>query len=286
MICVCNISCCNNSIAKHFYIKTKSKIQYHTFVEVFDLHPNRAEEVFEKGKLLLQELKLLGLKGSLVPHATYTVSQKLLKKISEFSYEPEAILCIHNQETSSENEMFRGRKGELFQFLNKASLHFNEWKQTGFNALPSTLVHLPNCNKIGLVHNTYTVADDITWAHLYSMQIFWCLCPNANLFIENRLPDIPVFIRNSCRIILGTDSYASNWSLSILDEMKRIHTFFPEINFQTMLAWATIRGAEFLGLHRSIGSFEKGKKPGVNLLEHVEMEKLQLTGETKVVKII
>jgi cytosine/adenosine deaminase-related metal-dependent hydrolase len=72
--------------------------------------------------------------------------------------------------------------------------------------------------------------------------------------------------KNGCNIVLGTDSLASNWSLSILEEIKTIRKNFPEIPPEEMLRWATSNGAKALGMHNELGSFEKGKRPGVLLL--------------------
>ena len=70
-----------------FSVKGNSKIHYHTFIELFDFHPNRAEDVFDKGKQLYNSLTSMGLAGSIVPHAPYTVSPKLLKLLNNFSYD-------------------------------------------------------------------------------------------------------------------------------------------------------------------------------------------------------
>jgi cytosine/adenosine deaminase-related metal-dependent hydrolase len=66
--------------------------------------------------------------------------------------------------------------------------------------------------------------------------------------------------------VLGTDSLASNWSLNILDEIKTIRQYFPAIPFKEILQWATINGAIALQMDDQIGSFKKGKKPGILLI--------------------
>ena len=66
---------------------------------------------------------------------------------------------------------------------------------------------------------------------------------------------------------MGTDSLASNWSLSILDEIKTIRKYFPQVLLEEMLRWATVNGAMALNMQDDLGSFEKGKKPGVVLVD-------------------
>ena len=92
---------------------------------------------------------------------------------------------------------------------------------------------------------------------------------NANLYIENKLPPVELLQKNNCNIVLGTDSYSSNHSLNILDEMKTIQQYFPSMQLKELLTWATLNGAAALGLNDVYGSFEEGKKPGVNLISNV-----------------
>ena len=120
-----------------------------------------------------------------------------------------------------------------------------------------------------LVHNTFTSAEDLAYcgAARLNRQLFFCLCPNANLYIENRLPDLGLLRAQRCRIVLGTDSLASNDGLSILGEIKTLMHYFPEIPQEELLGWATLEGARALQMHGSLGSFEKGKKPGIILID-------------------
>ena len=126
-----------------------------------------------------------------------------------------------------------------------------------------------------LVHNTFTTEEDMLFAGNQPMDISWCLCINANQYIENAMPPIELLRKNRCKIVLGTDSLASNHSLSILDEMKTITKHFPSIPVSELLKWATLNGAKALGMENQFGSFEKGKQPGVLLIEGLSNDKLQ-----------
>jgi cytosine/adenosine deaminase-related metal-dependent hydrolase len=107
-----------------------------------------------------------------------------------------------------------------------------------------------------------------------NQSLSFCLSPNANLYIENTLPPVEMLVKNNCSITLGTDSMASNWSLNILDEMKTLQMNFPFLSIETLLQWATLNGAKALQMDHTFGSFEKGKKPGVVLIENIEEGKL------------
>jgi cytosine/adenosine deaminase-related metal-dependent hydrolase len=133
-----------------------------------------------------------------------------------------------------------------------------------------------------LVHNTYSTKEDLLEYASDPERFYFVLCPSSNLFIQNRLPNLQLFsseefFRNVC---LGTDSLASNTSLSILEEMKMIQQHAPDISLEMLVRWATLNGASALGspLH---GSFEKGKTPGVILITGIDFEGMRLTAESE-----
>lgn len=296
----------NNST---FGQKEKGNLLYHTFIEVFDLNPDKADEVFEKANVLkkqLQQLETLNFKlsSSIIPHAPYTVSEKLLKLINKNAIENNSILSIHNQESEAENELFISKSGKIYDAFKNMGINTDLLRQTGLNSLRSTLPFLIHSFKLLLVHNTFTSREDIRWAEKQtknqesriknqeqkskiqnpkSQILYWCTCPNANMYIENKLPNYNYFIEENVRVTIGTDSLASNWTLSVLDELKTIVKQYPEIPLQTLLLWATKNGADFLGFTQ-LGTIEKGKKPGLNLLKN--LDGLKITEKTEVLKLI
>jgi aminodeoxyfutalosine deaminase len=88
-----------------------------------------------------------------------------------------------------------------------------------------------------------------------------------------------MFRRNNCVLTIGTDSLASNHQLSILEELKTLSNHFPEVPINELFKWATLNGAEFLGFDQ-LGSFAKGKNPGVVLIENVNPDELKLHDES------
>ena len=49
----------------------------------------------------------------------------------------------------------------------------------------------------------------------------------------------------------------------MMDEIISLQQQYPEIPLEEMLQWATINGAKALGMDKELGSFEKGKRPGI-----------------------
>jgi cytosine/adenosine deaminase-related metal-dependent hydrolase len=87
------------------------------------------------------------------------------------------------------------------------------------------------------------------------------------LYIENTLPPVRQFLAEKRNIVLGTDSLSSNYQLSIAEEIRTLRHHFPEIPLEIMLQWATLNGAKALKRDNKLGSFDKGKKPGIVSLD-------------------
>jgi cytosine/adenosine deaminase-related metal-dependent hydrolase len=137
---------------------------------------------------------------------------------------------------------------------------------SGKTSLQTVLPKFLSTQQLLLVHNVFTSREDITFTKTGSYpDLYWCLCPNANLYITGQLPDINMLIEEGCSIVLGTDSLASNHQLSILAEMKSIRQHYPSIDLSTIFSWATLNGAKALKMDKDLGSFEKGRRPGVVL---------------------
>ena len=267
-----------------FEIKKNSKIYYHTFIEVFGSNPNDAEAVFNHAIKLAN--KYFNDHISIVPHSPYAVSKELFSKIKAYAIENNSILCMHHQENEDENDFFKNRDGNIFKRLQLLGVDYKSFNSTGFNSLASVSEFLPNNNPILMVHNTVSESEDIAFAENYFKNLWWCFCPSSNLFIENKLPNFQLFKQNENNITLGTDSLASNKSLSILEEIKKIQLKMPEMELNTLLKWGTYNGANYLKLENTLGSFEKGKKPGVNLIEKIDLMNLKLSAQSSVKVLI
>ncbi|RQO67540.1 amidohydrolase [Pedobacter sp. KBW06] len=255
----------NKIISKE--VKEISGIHYHTFIEAMGFNPVKAEEIIKAAIELKNAFKPLV--GSIVPHAPYSVSDELFQQIRREGEKSNDLISIHNQETPDENAFFENKTGsflKLYQFL---GLNIDFFEATGKTSLASYLPKLSTAQKTLLVHNTFTSKSDLDFASAQHPSLYWCLCPNANLYIEDKLPELQLLQEANVKITLGTDSLASNDQLSIIEEMKTLQDHF-KISFDELLKWATWNGAEFLGIENHFGSLAVGKTPGIVLLETVD----------------
>lgn len=256
-------------------VKKNSKIWWQNFVEVLSLTDEKAEDNFNHYKKVADTLETalqatnLKYRTTLVPHAPYTISPKTFQLINEAT--KNKIISIHNQEHPAEDELYKTGGGEYLRFFKIFGIDKSPFPVTGKSSIRSVLPYFNNGQTIFLIHNTFMPEEDIIWANEYAascgLKLMYCICINANLYIENKVPPIDLFIKHNCDIVLGTDSYSSNWQLSIAKEIEAVQKHFPQIPIETILQWATSNGANALGIESQFGSFKKGNKPGIILLQ-------------------
>jgi cytosine/adenosine deaminase-related metal-dependent hydrolase len=262
-------------------VKTKSKIRWQNFVEVLGFTDEKADENIahysQVAKTLEEKLQTsnpdksgqaIKHRTSLVPHAPYSISPKTFKLINELT--KDQVISIHNQEHPAEDDLYKTGDGEYLKLFKIFGINESPFPVTGLSSIRSVLTHFNNGQTIFLIHNTFMPEEDVVWAKEYAnengLTLIWCLCVNANLYIEDKVPPIEMLMKNNCPLVLGTDSYSSNWQLSIAKEIKAITEEFPSLSLETILQWATINGAKALRWDDELGSFEKGKRPGITLL--------------------
>jgi len=247
--------------------KKQSDLFYHTFIELIALNPERADLVFDAGKHLLSEFSKAQLSASLAPHAPYSASLELIKKISEDCSKLNKPTSIHNQESNAENDFFNSKSGDYLRLYDTINVPIDYFKATGKSSLQSIASEFHKKINTLLVHNTFTNKDDIENVQKTHSYLYWCLCPNANLYIENILPDIALLNSTNCNLTIGTDSLASNSQLSIIDEINTILKQQVNFSIEVLLQAATFNGAQFLGIETQFGLIEKNRNSGINLIE-------------------
>lgn len=267
----------NTSVS--FDIKTSSPIFYRNFIEVYGSDPAIADKQLNKGSAVVAQAGLRGLTASLTPHAPYSMSDVLFKQVVAEAVKS-GILSIHNQESKDEKAYFLEGKGAFARQYEE--LGFEPPKVIGKSSIHRVLNELTETIKLLLIHNIYTSEEDYDIAVDKNKDTHWVLCPSSNLYIERQLPPIDMFRQKNANIAIGTDSLASNTTLSILEELKVISKYFRDVRLEELLTWATLGGAKALGLEQHIGSFEVGKKSQIVLIEGVDFSAMQLTDDSKV----
>ena len=265
--------------------KNESALRYYTFVEMFDFlsNENAAHWFGEYKKVFDEQSEAKGNRKSCVPHAPYSVSRQLFHLINQENPKNSTV-SIHNQETVHENQFFIDKTGDLIKFYAGFNLPIDEFQPTGQPSIQYAIANMDPSQRTLFVHNTMSTPTDIEAAHQWNDQVYWATCPNANLYIENRLPNYQYFLDSEAKMTIGTDSLTSNWQLSIFEEMKTIQKYQSYVSFEKLLRWATLNGAQALGFDDELGSIAIGKKPGLNLITGLEKD-LKLTNKATIKRI-
>lgn len=243
-----------------FACKGRSKIYYKSFAELFGLN-----SVAEGIKPLCQHDNC-----SPTPHSTYSVQDGPLRAVATMAgTEP---LSIHFMESPDEFALYQG-EGSLAAWYGRMGW---ECDFLHYGSPARRLVEsLDRVQRLLLVHNCCVSEEDISLINNYfKTPIAWVLCPRSNDYISGLKPPVELLTNHDAMICVGTDSLASNESLSMLEELK----MFTDVPLAEAVKWATINGARALGVEREMGSVEAGKHSGLVLIEGVEdVDGLRLT---------
>lgn len=192
------------------------------------------------------------------PHSVYTCSRQALKAVKKWCSSKKMPFSIHCSESREEMEFVKTGRGPLAEILEERERNIRAF----FSTAPSPVRLLEETGVLDpatiCVHCVYVDKKDIDILSEKGCHI--CLCPGSNKYIGSGTAPIgKIFAAASRRVCLGTDSLASNESLSIFGEMRRIMESAHEISARRVLNAGTINGAEALGLSSDIGSLEAGK---------------------------
>jgi cytosine/adenosine deaminase-related metal-dependent hydrolase len=273
---------CNSSVS--FEAKNKGPIRFYNLIEVLGLDPTRKEMIWERAQILQLIAEANGQNPvSIVPHSTYTLSKELWDLLqNEFSNQK--LISIHFAESKDDIEFSTSNSGQLASVFTSWGLPINSIPA----GTPIDIVktYIPTTAKVLFIHNTYLTEYQLNEVKQHFPNAYFCFCPQSNLYIENRLPNIPDFLSHSEYLTIGTDSYASSESLSMLEQIQIISANFPLVGFSQILQWATLNGARALGFENELGSIEIGKKPGLVLVSPFDFANMKTLSNSKARRLV
>ena len=258
-----------------FDVKASHKMYTRTFLEVFGSEPHMCEGVMSDVSVLNELAASKGIDAAPTPHSCYTMSPELLSASAAAGLEG-GYLSYHSQESQEEEDLMISGTGAMYE--NRVRNNMSTPPVTGESSLKYFIDRLADVRKapydehILLVHNVCLKQDDIDAARKVMNNVYWAVCPLSNIFIHNALPPIPLMRKNGLAITVGTDSLSSNDDLSMIAEIECLHRNFPEVPMGEIFRWSSLNGARFLSKEHELGSFSKGKKPGIVLVTAIDSE--------------
>ena len=215
----------------------------------------------EDGAAAMEEAEILGrkwhgaasgrIRWALCPRFALSCTPVLLRKIRDLGAREGWLVHTHASENRREVDLVRQRTGkDNVAWLNQAGL-------CGPRTVLAHCVHVTP-EEVHILANTSTSV-----AH----------CPGANLKLASGYAPLPRMLAARVNVALGADGAACNNALDVFHEMRLAATMhLPKYGAAAMspaevLAMATVRGAQALGLANEIGSIETGKKADITVLD-------------------
>ena len=189
---------------------------------------------------------------AVAPHAMYTLDGPTLKAARDLARRYGVPTLIHLAETRDEVQTAQERfKSSPVAYLD--SLGFLGPGVLAAHAIwvSGAEIDILKARGVGLSHN-----------------------PESNMKLASGTAPVPAYLRADLPVGLGTDGAASNNDLDMFEAMRtasllhKLQTADPRaVSAGVALEMATIRGARALGMERSIGSLEPGKRADVIVVD-------------------
>lgn len=194
------------------------------------------------------------------PHSAHSLHPDVLKILLTENKTP---LFIHLAESNDEKDYFQNQSGGIAKLILKRGIEIPQNHQdSGLNVIHKMNGDLSN---ITIIHGNYLSDSDLEIMVKNKMSVIHC--PGSHTYFGHQDFSLSQLSKLGITIGIGTDSLASNESLSFLDELRRLSQNYPELTKEEILKMATINGALILGLENQIGSLEKGKKANLAVFE-------------------
>ncbi len=189
------------------------------------------------------------------PHTLFTVSKETLGFLGKFlSTHKGHPTTLHLAESREEWNYFKKGKGPMADRIMTLNPDWNLPRGTTPVQYLNQCGWLPKLNLA--VHVNY--ADEKDLQLLAKNRITVVHCPGSHAFFGHA--SIPYARMNRLRIpvCLGTDSLASNTSLSLFREMRLFQKSHPHVQASEILAMVTTKPARALGLGNQLGRIKPG----------------------------
>ncbi|MCA9256356.1 MAG: amidohydrolase family protein, partial [Phycisphaerales bacterium] len=190
----------------------------------------------------------------ITPHAPYTVTPTDLRASVDLARTQRRPLTMHLLETIEEREWLHGDSGFLASFLKDRGLACADHQPdspiallaaAGFAEFPALFAHV-----------NYEDAETTSLIARAGSSVVYC--PRAHAWFGHENHPWRALLNAGVNVCVGTDSLASNDSLSILDELRFIAMRHPDVSPGELLSMGTSRSAHALGVAPFAGRLEPG----------------------------
>ena len=237
----------------------QSPLRAFCFMEMIDLgqpSPKAYWKQFqEKLRALAHEPPSPTFRWGLSPHTPFTVSRELMGLAGKYlDARRDVPTTVHLGESREEWSFFKRGSGPMAERIHALSPDWSIPRQTTPVQHLNGLGWLPKLD-LG-VHLNMVNEKDIRL--LAKNRIAVAHCPGSHEYFHHPPFKYAAFRRQHVTVCLGTDSLASNRSLSMFREMRLFRKNQPQVPAEEVLSLATVKPAQALGLGHQLGRIKPG----------------------------
>ena len=232
-----------------------SPIRTWWFAELIDVRaPERANEIVN---LAIESLKSAQNWG-LAPHALFTASKDLYRHCEEVAQQKNIVLTTHLAESREEMEMFHEGSGSLYEFLKRIGRPMDDCgNETPLELFLGALGNRPIPQWI-VAHLNELTERDFELLERSKRQFHVVHSPRSHAYFKHSRFPFERLHSLGFNICLGTDSLASNESLSLFAEMRAFQRSEPGISPDEILKMITVNPAMALNQGNTLGRIRSG----------------------------
>jgi cytosine/adenosine deaminase-related metal-dependent hydrolase len=236
------------------------------FEEAIALSPSQADTAVAQLKLLFRQAQPNPLLiHGISPHAPYSVSSKLYRRLAKLAQSEGRLLATHVAETTAELQFLHEGTGEFRDFLSRMGFLPDGWKPPRI----APIMYLDSLGVLGrsclLIHCNYLDQESIRKIAKTNSNVVYC--PRSHAFFDHDKHPVRQLLDQQINVALGTDSLASNSSLSMIDEIRFLFKKRKDLKPEEIFRAATKNGAEALGCGSSLGRMRRGYQADMAVLE-------------------
>lgn len=239
------------------------------FYELADLRHRLATDELIAGALMFFDQQERGIGGvGLSPHSPYLASGELYRLTKICSMKYRMPWATHVAESAEEFAMFRHRRGELFEFLQRLGRDMSDC--VGVSPLRLVLGGLQGFYGAILTHVNYLDDGDEEMLRELGKRVMLVHCPTSHRFFRHQPFAFRRMEELGVPVALGTDSGATRSSLDLREEMRVFLRRYSDVS--AIRAWqmvtrvpaAILRMTPYIGHLRpgAFGDFVLWRDPG------------------------
>jgi aminodeoxyfutalosine deaminase len=229
------------------------------FAELIDIRaPERANELVDAAIESLDRARWPVAMGGLAPHALFTASKDLFRRCEEIPQNDNILLTTHLAESHEEMEMFRDASGLLYEFIKAIGRPMDD---CGNETPLGLFVGAPGERALSqwiVSHLNELTESDFELLERSNSKFHVVHCPRSHNYFGHSPFAFERLRSFGFNVCLGTDSLASNETLSLFDDMRAFQKNFPKVSPREILEMATVNPARALRYENALGKIRPG----------------------------